>query len=124
MGDRDALRREARELLCDGKCVVTGDRRYHAQFCPSFDDSVVDGVAAALEARDREIAELRAKVAELEADRERLDWVAEHAFSISPGDPDLRLWQIVRDADGSWVQDLDLRAAIDAARRQEPDDAR
>lgn len=58
----DALR-EAREVLCDGKCVVTGERKYHAQFCPSFDDSVVERVAAALDERDRTNAELRASLA-------------------------------------------------------------
>lgn len=170
MGDRNA-KREARELLCDstwgcchgehyGLCVLRG----------SGGEDAVIRVAAALAERDRTIAslraewehlgrevaelraavadksetirilrsakssaeeessrlrrvneELRARCAELEADRERLDYLV-HVGSDGVRQGENANWSVGRE-DWTWVESDNLRAAIDAARRQEPDDA-
>jgi hypothetical protein len=69
----------------------------------------------------REIAELRARCAELEADRERLDWFDTFVREVyAKGTSDFVV--CVAGRDGKWRGD-GIRAAIDAARRQEPDDA-
>jgi len=48
-GPSDAAMAEARELLCDSKCVVVGQNRYHAQLCHAFDAGAVERVAARLD---------------------------------------------------------------------------